>query len=134
METWQRNRDVCCGASRCDSAGAKGNADLLSRMDMIVAAGAASATQCRCGDSFRPAEGANRAHSSTGCDLRPTLFLAQLSKSSSRQHLDPCMAVTGSSRTFSWRGIGRRRPVPHCAARIAAGQATSADRPAPYKR
>src|SRR5688500_3454864 len=38
METWQRIGVYAAGLA-LDSSGAKGNADLLSRMDMIVAAG-----------------------------------------------------------------------------------------------
>ena len=38
MEAWQRIGTYAAGLA-LDSAGAKGNADLLARMDMIVAAG-----------------------------------------------------------------------------------------------
>ena len=38
METWQRIGTYAAGLA-LDSAGVKGNAEILSRMDMIVAAG-----------------------------------------------------------------------------------------------
>ena len=43
MENWQRIGTYAAGLA-LDSAGVKGNTDLLSHMDMIVAAGAASVT------------------------------------------------------------------------------------------
>src|SRR6476659_7961879 len=82
MEAWQRIGTYAAGLA-LDSAGAKGNAELLSRMDMIVAAAG--------GERDEAVDGAVLAgigkNNDRGAflnerlmnDLRPTLFLAQLS-------------------------------------------------------
>src|SRR6202790_1883365 len=82
METWQRIGTYAAGLA-LDSAGIKGNQEILGRMDMIVAAGG--------GERDVPVDLAIlnaylAGNSSPGFlnerlmnDLRPTLFLAQLS-------------------------------------------------------
>ena len=82
MEAWQRIGTYTAGLA-LDSAGVKGNTDILARMDMIVAAGGgerdlvvdAGILNAGTKGNFRPAILNERLMS----DLRPTLFLAQLS-------------------------------------------------------
>src|SRR6202166_713290 len=82
MEDWQRIGTYAAGLA-LDSAGVKGNRDILARMDMIVAAGGGERDLAvDSGILNSEAHGA----SSPGflnerlmSDLRPTLFLAQLS-------------------------------------------------------
>src|SRR6266700_6741804 len=102
METWQRIGTYAAGLA-LDSAGAKGNAQLLARMDMIVAAGggerdAAVDTMILSGlrKSDRPEAFLNERLMN---DLRPTLFLAQLSHLVAG-NISIVHGVTGSSRTF----------------------------------
>src|SRR3982750_1338845 len=82
MEAWQRIGTYAAGMA-LDSAGVKGNAELLARMDMIVAAGggerdyaADSAILSGLGKAENPRVFLNER---LMADLRPTLFLAQLS-------------------------------------------------------
>src|SRR6202049_3718006 len=82
MEDWQRIGTYAAGLA-LDSAGVKGNKEILGRMDMIVAAGGGERDLAvDCGILNLEAKG----NSSPGFlnerlmnDLRPTLFLAQLS-------------------------------------------------------
>src|SRR5438105_7654170 len=82
MEPWQRIGTYAAGLA-LDSAGVKGNAELLARMDMIVAAGGGerdeavdSAILSGLPKAEKPGAFLNERLMS---DLRPTLFLAQLS-------------------------------------------------------
>src|SRR5712691_1582003 len=82
MEPWQRIGTYAAGLA-LDSAGAKGNAALLGRMDMIVAAGGGerdeavdAAIMSELPKAAKPDRFLNDRLMS---DLRPTLFLAQLS-------------------------------------------------------
>src|SRR5215475_3596309 len=82
MEPWQRIGTYSAGLA-LDSAGAKGNAELLAHMDMIVAAGGGerdekvdSAILSGLPRAQNPGAFLNERLMS---DLRPTLFLAQLS-------------------------------------------------------
>jgi 3-oxoacyl-[acyl-carrier-protein] synthase II len=102
MEPWQRIGTYAAGLA-LDSAGAKGNAELLGRMDMIVAAGG--------GERDLAADGAILTgmrkvaaqepflNERLMSDLRPTLFLAQLSNLLAG-NISIVHGVTGSSRTF----------------------------------
>src|SRR6187549_1591852 len=82
MEAWQRIGTYTAGLA-LDSAGVKGNTDILARMDMIVAAGGgerdlvvdAGILNAETKGNFAPGYLNERLMS----DLRPTLFLAQLS-------------------------------------------------------
>src|SRR6267142_2439478 len=86
-----------------DSAGVKGNKEILARMDMIVAAGGGErdlAVDC----SILTAESNGNAapgflNERLMNDLRPTLFLAQLSNLLAG-NIAIVHGVTGSSRTF----------------------------------
>src|SRR6516225_10552041 len=102
MEPWQRIGVYAAGLA-LDSAGVKGNADLLGRMDMIVAAGggerdlaADSAILSGLSKASGPEAFLNGQLMST---LRPTLFLAQLPNLLAG-NISVVHGVAGSSRTF----------------------------------
>ena len=124
MEPWQRIGTYAAGLA-LDSAGVKGNAALLARMDMIVAAGggerdaavdAAILSGLRKTD--KPAAFLNERLMS---DLRPTLFLAQLSNLLAG-NISIVHGVTGSSRTFMGEEAAAVDAVRIAHGRIAAGQ------------
>lgn len=102
MEAWQRIGTYAAGLA-LDSAGVKGNAEILSRMDMIVAAGGgerdlavdSSIVNANIQGNADPALLNERLMN----DLRPTLFLAQLSNLLAG-NISIVHGVTGSSRTF----------------------------------
>jgi 3-oxoacyl-[acyl-carrier-protein] synthase II len=124
MEAWQRIGTYAAGLA-LDSAGVKGNAELLARMDMIVAAGggerdAAVDATILSGlrKSDRPAAFLNERLMN---DLRPTLFLAQLSNLVAG-NISIVHGVTGSSRTFMGEESAGVDAVRIAHARVAAGQ------------
>jgi 3-oxoacyl-[acyl-carrier-protein] synthase II len=124
MEAWQRMGVFAAGLA-LDSAGLKGNTDLLSRMDMIVAAGggerdyAVDATILSgYGKQANPGGWLNEHLLG---DLRPTLFLAQLSNLLAG-NISIVHGVTGSSRTFMGEEAAGADAVRIACARIAAGQ------------
>ncbi|MGL4558431.1 MAG: beta-ketoacyl-ACP synthase, partial [Afipia sp.] len=102
MEAWQRIGTYAAGLA-LDSAGVKGNTEILSRMDMIVAAGGgerdlavdSSIVNANIQGNAAPALLNERLMN----DLRPTLFLAQLSNLLAG-NISIVHGVTGSSRTF----------------------------------
>ncbi len=102
MEPWQRIGTYAAGLA-LDSAGAKGNADLLGRMDMIVAAGGGerdwSADGVILSGLPKAADPQRFLNERLMSDLRPTLFLAQLSNLLAG-NISIVHGVTGSSRTF----------------------------------
>jgi 3-oxoacyl-[acyl-carrier-protein] synthase II len=102
MEAWQRIGTYAAGLA-LDSAGVKGNKEILSRMDMIVAAGGGER-------DLAVDEAIVSAHAKGNVppgflnerlmnDLRPTLFLAQLSNLLAG-NIAIVHGVTGTSRTF----------------------------------
>jgi 3-oxoacyl-[acyl-carrier-protein] synthase II len=102
MEAWQRIGTYAAGLA-LDSAGVKGKPDILSHMDMIVAAGGGerdlgvdSTILSRAPYAASPAAFLNETLMS---GLRPTLFLAQLSNLLAG-NISIVHGVTGSSRTF----------------------------------
>src|SRR5690349_11517078 len=102
MEPWQRIGTYAAGLALAD-AGVKGNAELLARMDMIVAAGGGerdtavdSAILTELPKAAKPESYLNERLMS---DLRPTLFLAQLSNLLAG-NISIVHGVTGTSRTF----------------------------------
>jgi 3-oxoacyl-[acyl-carrier-protein] synthase II len=124
MEAWQRIGTYAAGLA-LDSAGVKGNAELLARMDMIVAAGggerdAAVDAMILSGlrNSERPEAFLNERLMN---DLRPTLFLAQLSNLVAG-NISIVHGVTGSSRTFMGEESAGVDAIRVAHARIAAGQ------------
>ncbi len=124
MEAWQRIGTYAAGLA-LDSAGVKGKPDILSHMDMIVAAGGgerdlAVDTTILSGlpGATNPAAFLNERLMS---DLRPTLFLAQLSNLLAG-NISIVHGVTGSSRTFMGEESSGIDAVRVALARIAAGQ------------
>jgi 3-oxoacyl-[acyl-carrier-protein] synthase II len=124
MEAWQRIGVYAAGLA-LDSAGAKGNTDLLSRMGMIVAAGGgerdyAVDSAILSGYPKAANPGAYLNEHLLG-DLRPTLFLAQLSNLLAG-NISIVHGVIGSSRTFMGEEASGADAVRIACARIAAGQ------------
>src|SRR5262245_57677956 len=124
MEAWQRIGTYAAGQA-LDSAGVKGNAELLSRMDMIVAAGggerdylADAAILTALPQVADPGTFLNEHLLS---DLRPTLFLAQLSNLLAG-NISIVHGVVGSSRTFMGEESSGTDAVRIACARIAADQ------------
>jgi len=124
MEAWQRIGTYAAGLALAD-AGVKGNAELLAHMDMIVAAGGGErdiavdgTILSNRGKAANPAAYLNERLMS---DLRPTLFLAQLSNLLAG-NISIVHGVTGSSRTFMGEEAAGVDAVRVALARIAAGQ------------
>ena len=124
MEAWQRIGTYAAGLA-LDSAGVKGNADLLARTDLIVAAGGGErdsavdeAILAALPSSPDPERLLNERLMS---DLRPTLFLAQLSNLLAG-NISIVHGVVGSSRTFMGEEAAGIEAVRIACARIAAGQ------------
>jgi len=124
MEAWQR-MGVFAAGQALDSAGVKGNTDLLSRMGMIVAAGGGErdyAVDAAILSGYPKAAnpGAYLNEHLLG-DLRPTLFLAQLSNLLAG-NISIVHGVIGSSRTFMGEEASGADAVRIACARIAADQ------------
>jgi 3-oxoacyl-[acyl-carrier-protein] synthase II len=124
MEAWQR-MGVFAAGQALDSAGVKGNAELLSRMGMIVAAGGGErdyAVDAAIMSGYPKAAnpGAYLNEHLQG-DLRPTLFLAQLSNLLAG-NISIVHGVIGSSRTFMGEEASGADAMRIACARIAAGQ------------
>ena len=124
METWQRIGTYAAGLA-LDSAGVKGNQDILARMDMIVAA-AGGDRDLAVDSTIMTAEA--RGNSPPGffnerlmSDLRPTLFLAQLSNLLAG-NIAIVHGVTGSSRTFMGAESAGADAAKVALTRIEAGQ------------
>src|SRR5438046_10089977 len=124
MEGWQRIGTYASGLA-LDSAGVKGNKEILGRMDMIVAAGGGERDLAvDCNILNLEAKG----NSAPGFlnerlmnDLRPTLFLAQLSNLLA-VNIAIVHGVTGSSRTFMGEEAASIDAARIALARIAGGQ------------
>ncbi|TMK16562.1 MAG: beta-ketoacyl-ACP synthase [Alphaproteobacteria bacterium] len=124
MEPWQRIGTYAAGLALAD-AGVKGNAELLAHMDMIVAAGGGerdvavdAAILTNKPKAANPEAFLNERLMS---DLRPTLFLAQLSNLLAG-NISIVHGVTGSSRTFMGEEAAGVDAVRIALARITAGQ------------
>ncbi|MGC1696128.1 MAG: beta-ketoacyl-ACP synthase [Pseudolabrys sp.] len=124
MEAWQRIGTYAAGLA-LDSAGIKGNAEILSHMDMIVAASGGerdlavdSTILSGMPNAKDPAAYLNERLMS---DLRPTLFLAQLSNLLAG-NISIVHGVTGSSRTFMGEESAGVDAVRIALSRINAGQ------------
>ena len=124
MEAWQRIGVYAAGAA-LDSAGIKGNTELLSRMDMIVAAGGGerdyAVDAAILSDLPKQADPGTFLNERLLGDLRPTLFLAQLSNLLAG-NISLVHGVVGSSRTFMGEEAAGADAVRIAVARIAAGQ------------
>jgi 3-oxoacyl-[acyl-carrier-protein] synthase II len=124
MEPWQRIGTYAAGLA-LDSAKAKGNAELLGRMDMIVAAGGGERDWTADGailSGLSKADNPDRfLNERLMSDLRPTLFLAQLSNLLAG-NISIVHGVTGSSRTFMGEEAAGVDATRIALARIKAGQ------------
>jgi 3-oxoacyl-[acyl-carrier-protein] synthase II len=124
MEAWQRIGTYAAGLA-LDSAGVKGNNEILGRMDMIVAAGGGErdlGVDCNILNSEAKGNSApGFLNERLMNDLRPTLFLAQLSNLLAG-NIAIVHGVTGSSRTFMGEEAAGVDAARIALARIAAGQ------------
>jgi len=124
MEGWQRIGTYAAGLALA-SAGVKGDKEILGRMDMVIAAGGGERDLAvDCNILNLEAKG----NSAPGFlnerlmnDLRPTLFLAQLSNLLAG-NIAIVHGVTGSSRTFMGEEAAGVDAARIALARIAAGQ------------
>jgi 3-oxoacyl-[acyl-carrier-protein] synthase II len=124
MEPWQRIGTYAAGLA-LESAGIKGKPELLAQTDMIVAAGSGERDLAV---DAAIIEGLPKAQSPAAYlnerlmnDLRPTLFLAQLSNLLAG-NISIVHGVTGSSRTFMGEEAAGVDAVRIALARIHAGQ------------
>lgn len=124
MEAWQRLGVYAAGLA-LDSAGVKGNAELLSKTDMIVAAGGGERdgkVDISILEGLREAKDRGAyLNQRLMSDLRPTLFLAQLSNLMAG-NISIVHNVTGSSRTFMGEEQAGVDALRIALARIQAGQ------------
>ncbi|MGH7044058.1 MAG: beta-ketoacyl-ACP synthase, partial [Acetobacteraceae bacterium] len=124
METWQRLGTYAAGLA-LDDAGVKGQPALLERMEMIVAAGGGerdpAADAAILTDLPRAAEPGALLNRRLLSDLRPTLFLAQLSNLLAG-NISIVHGVVGGSRSFMGEEPAGADAVRVAVARIAAGQ------------
>ena len=128
MEAWQRIGTYAAGLA-LDSACVKGKPEILSHMDMIVAASGGerdlsvdSTIMSGVPSAQNPAAFLNERLMS---DLRPTLFLAQLSNLLAG-NISIVHGVTGSSRTFMGEESAGIDAVRIALSRINAGQSNIA--------
>ena len=124
MEPWQRIGVYAAGLA-LESAGVKGNPELLGKTDMIVAAGSGErdlAVDAAIIEGLpKAANPAAYLNERLMNDLRPTLFLAQLSNLLAG-NISIVHGVTGSSRTFMGEEAAGVDAVRIALARILAGQ------------
>jgi 3-oxoacyl-[acyl-carrier-protein] synthase II len=124
MEAWQRIGTYAAGLA-LDSAGVKGDKEILGRMDMVIAAGGGerdlsvdtSILNAQAEGNSAPGFLNERLMS----DLRPTLFLAQLSNLLAG-NIAIVHGVCGTSRTFMGEEVAGVDATRIALARIAAGQ------------
>ena len=124
MEAWQRIGTYAAGLA-LDSAGVKGDKEILGRMDMVIAAGGGerdlsvdtSILNAQAMGNSAPGFLNERLMS----DLRPTLFLAQLSNLLAG-NIAIVHGVCGTSRTFMGEEAASIDAARIALARIASGQ------------
>src|ERR1700731_279673 len=124
MEAWQRIGTYAAGLA-LESAGIKGNKEILARMDMIVAAGGGERDLAVDSGILNAAAKGNSApgflNERLMNDLRPTLFLAQLSNLLAG-NIAIVHGVCGTSRTFMGEEAAGIDAARIALARISAGQ------------
>ena len=124
MEAWQRIGVYAAGLA-LDSAKAKGDTALLDRMDMIVAAGGGERDYAVDAAILAALPGAEDPdlylNEHLLADIRPTLFLAQLSNLLAG-NISIVHGVIGSSRTFMGEEAAGADALHVACARIASGQ------------
>jgi len=124
MEAWQRIGTYAAGLA-LESAGVKGNKEILGRMDMVIAAGGGE-RDIRVDTTILNAQAKGNAapgflNERLMSDLRPTLFLAQLSNLLAG-NIAIVHGVCGTSRTFMGEEVAGIDATRIALARIAAGQ------------
>ena len=124
MEAWQRIGTYAAGLA-LDSAGVKGNKDILGRMDMVIAAGGGERDLAVDSGILSAQAKGNSApgflNERLMSDLRPTLFLAQLSNLLAG-NIAIVHGVCGTSRTFMGEEVAGVDAARNAMSRIAAGQ------------
>lgn len=126
METWQRLGTYAAGLA-LDDAAIKADEALCATMDMVVAAGGGERDEA-VDTAILEASAARNDHDvllneRLTTELRPTLFLAQLSNLLAG-NISIVHKVTGSSRTFMGEEGAGVSAVETAAARIRSGQST----------
>jgi 3-oxoacyl-[acyl-carrier-protein] synthase II len=123
MDAWQRIGTYAAGLA-LENAGIKDAEDILSRTDLVVAAGGGERdTALDCKVLMQARDAPDRARLLNDVlmnDLRPTLFLSQLSNMLAG-NISVVHGVTGSSRTFMGEEAGIEA-LRTARARIGAGQ------------
>ncbi|WP_274628549.1 beta-ketoacyl-ACP synthase [Arvimicrobium flavum] len=124
MELWQRLGTYTAGLA-LDDAGIKSDKDLMSRTDMIISAGGGERDES-VDETILAASETRPDHDmllneKLTTDLRPTLFLAQLSNLLAG-NISIVHNVTGSSRTFMGEDAAGISALSTAVARIASGQ------------
>ncbi|MFU0503322.1 beta-ketoacyl-ACP synthase [Pseudaminobacter sp. NGMCC 1.201702] len=126
METWQRLGTYAAGLA-LDDAGIKADEALCATMDMVVAAGGGERDEAVDSDILAASENRNDhdvlLNEKLTTELRPTLFLAQLSNLLAG-NISIVHKVTGSSRTFMGEEGAGVSAVETAAARIRSGQSS----------
>jgi 3-oxoacyl-[acyl-carrier-protein] synthase II len=126
METWQRLGTYTAGLA-LDDAGLKADEALCASMDMIVAAGGGerdvAVDQAILDASLTRNDHDVLLNEKLTTELRPTLFLAQLSNLLAG-NISIVHKVTGSSRTFMGEEGAGVSAIETAAARIRSGQST----------
>src|SRR6202162_5850478 len=124
MEAWQRIGTYAAGLA-LESAGIKGNKEILGRMDMVIAAGGGErdiAVDCNILNSEAKGNSApGFLNERLMNDVRPTLFLAQLSNLLAG-NIPIVHGVSGTSRTFMGEEAASIDAARIALARIAGGQ------------
>ena len=124
MEQWQRIGTYTAGLA-LTNAGVAGNQDLLKRIDMIVAAAGGERdvkVDASIADELRKANNPEtKLNERLQGELRPTLFLAQLSNLLAG-NISIVHGVVGSSRTFMGEEGSGIQAIQTAHARISAGQ------------
>jgi 3-oxoacyl-[acyl-carrier-protein] synthase II len=126
MENWQRLGTYTAGLA-LDDAGLKDNEDMVSTMDLVVAAGGGERDIAVDDSIMRDAVARNDREQLLNerlpSDLRPTLFLAQLSNLMAG-NISIVHKVTGSSRTYMGEESAGITSIENAMRRIEAGQST----------
>lgn len=124
MEAWQRIGTYAAGMA-LDNAGIKDQGDVLSRTDMIIAAGGGerdiAVDSALLTDILASNDPGRLINERLSSDLRPTLFLAQLPNLLAG-NISIVHKVTGSSRTFMGEESAGIDAVRTAHARVASGQ------------
>lgn len=139
MENWQRLGTYAAGLA-LDDADLKDNEEMVSTMDLVVAAGGGErdieTDEAILKDAIASNDAEQLILDRLRTDLRPTLFLAQLSNLLAG-NISIVHKVTGSSRTYMGEETAGVTVIQNAVSRIASGQSThmlvggsyNADRP-----